>query len=238
MPAQNTLSMRIFKWFRWALYVALGLFLLYQASVLARVWWWVDRNPGETKVMALERERLSAKNPAFALKQQWTGYARISNHLKRAVIAAEDSGFNEHEGFDWDSIEKAWEKNRKKGKVVAGASTITQQVAKNLLLSNQRSYWRKGQEALITAEIEWLMEKDRILELYLNIAEWGEGVFGAEAAARHYFNVSAAQLSESQAAKLAAMLPQPRFYDKNRNAPYLLGRAATIQVRMRGVEVP
>jgi monofunctional glycosyltransferase len=230
--------MRVFKAFRWLVYLALALFVLYQLSVLARVWWWVDRNPSETKVMARERDRLATKNPNLKLKQTWVPYARISNHLKRAVIASEDSGFNEHDGFDWEGIERAWEKNQQKGKVVAGGSTITQQLAKNLLLSHERSYWRKAQEAVITSEIEWLMEKDRILELYLNVAEWGEGVFGAEAAARHYFNVSAAQLGEAQAAKLAAMLPRPKFYDRNRNAPYLLGRTATIQARMRGVEVP
>jgi monofunctional biosynthetic peptidoglycan transglycosylase len=144
----------------------------------------------------------------------------------------------DHEGFDWKGIEEALEKNRKKGKIVAGGSTITQQLAKNLFLSGERSYIRKGQEAVITWMLEDRMQKDRILEIYLNVVEWGNGIFGAEAAARHYYGVSAGQLSREQAAKLAAMLPNPRFYDRNRYAPYLMKRTYVVLARMNQVEAP
>ena len=150
-------------------------------------------------------------------------------NLKRAVIASEDANFTEHEGVDWDAIERAHEANRRKGKVVRGGSTITMQLAKNLFLSGERSYLRKAQEIAITYMIEALMDKRRILELYLNVAEWGEGVFGCEAGARHHFGVPAAQLSAGQGARMAAMLPRPRFYDRNRSSAYLERRSATIQ---------
>ena len=141
-------------------------------------------------------------------------YDKISVHLKRAVIAAEDDKFIDHEGFDWDGIQKAIEKNQKKGKAVAGGSTISQQLAKNLFLSPSRSYLRKAEEAVITVMIENLWDKRRILEVYLNVVEWGDGVFGCEAAAQRYYRVSAAQLAPAQAARLAVMLPNPRKYEK------------------------
>ena len=139
------------------------------------------------------------------------------------IIAAEDMKFVDHEGFDWEGIQRAMEKNQKKGKAVAGGSTITQQLAKNLFLSGSRSYIRKGEEAIITLMLEAVLDKRRILELYLNVAEWGNGVFGAEAAARHYYGASAASLGPEQAARLAAMLPRPQFYDRNRGSEYLAG---------------
>jgi monofunctional glycosyltransferase len=154
------------------------------------------------------------------------------------MIAAEDSTFVEHEGFDWDGIQLAMEKNKKRGRYVAGGSTITQQLAKNLFLSPEKSYLRKGQEAIITLMLEYTLDKERILELYLNVIEWGNGVFGAEAAARRYFGVSAAQLSAEQAAKLAAMAPNPRFYERNGNAPGLRKKIGIIVARMPQVELP
>jgi monofunctional biosynthetic peptidoglycan transglycosylase len=163
---------------------------------------------------------------------------RISNNLKRAVIAAEDARFVDHEGFDWEGIQKAMEKNEKKGKIVAGGSTISQQLAKNLFLSSKRTPWRKAEETLITVMLEKLMDKRRILEIYLNVIEWGEMVFGCEAAAHHYFGVSAAQLSAEQAAKLAAMVPNPRLYDRNRFAPGLLRKTSIILARMNSAELP
>jgi monofunctional biosynthetic peptidoglycan transglycosylase len=165
-------------------------------------------------------------------------YDRIAVSLKRAVVVAEDAKFSDHEGFDWEAIEKAREKNLKKGKIVAGGSTISQQLAKNLFLSGERSTWRKGQEALITVMIEHVMDKRRILEIYLNVIEWGEGVFGAEAAARHYYNVPASALGPEQSARLAAMVPNPRFYDRNRSTAYLARRAQTILARMPAAELP
>src|SRR3990172_3952906 len=138
--------------------------------------------------------RLREKNPRATLQHHWVPYGRISLNLKRAIIAAEDAKFLDHEGFDWDSIAKAYEKNLKKGKIVSGGSTITQQLAKNLFLSGERTWWRKAQEAVITVMLETIMSKRRILEIYLNVIEWGSGVFGAEAAAQHHFGIPAAAL--------------------------------------------
>jgi monofunctional biosynthetic peptidoglycan transglycosylase len=183
-------------------------------------------------------EGLRAKQPKAVLKHQWVDYDRISGHLKRAVVAAEDAKFIDHDGFDWEGIQRALERNQTRGKVVAGGSTISQQLAKNLFLSGERSVLRKGQEALITLMLETVLDKRRILELYLNVAEWGEGVFGAEAAARHYYGVSAANLGPGQAAKLAAMLPRPRYYDRNRNTPYLATYTERILARMPGAQLP
>ena len=220
----------------------IGLFvlavLLYEASVYARVWWWNTHNPGMSSFMSQRLDAAREKDPNAFIRQTWVPYARISANLKLAVIAAEDTAFLDHEGFDWKGIEEALEKNRKKGKIVAGGSTITQQLAKNLFLSGERSYVRKGQEAVITWMLEDRMEKDRILEIYLNVVEWGNGIFGAEAAARHYYGVSASQLSREQSAKLAAMLPNPRFYDRNRFAPYLMRRTGIILARMNQVAAP
>jgi monofunctional glycosyltransferase len=221
--------------------LALGLaaiFLAIQLSYLVRVWWWRDHNPQATAFMEASLERMRAKKPDAKLKHHWVAYERISPALKRAVVAAEDARFSEHEGFDWEAIEKALEKNRKKGKVVAGASTISQQLAKNLFLSADRTPWRKGQEALITVMIEQLMDKRRILELYLNVIEWGDGVFGAEAAARHYYGTSAAALGPEAAARLAAIVPNPRFYDRNRNTAWLAKKTEMILARMPAAELP
>jgi monofunctional biosynthetic peptidoglycan transglycosylase len=165
-------------------------------------------------------------------------YERISPHLKRAIVAAEDARFVDHEGFDWEAIEKAMEKNRRQGKVVMGASTISQQLAKNLFLSAEKTPWRKGQEALITVMIERVMDKRRILEIYLNVIEWGEGVFGAEAAARHYFGASAATLGPEQAARLAAIVPNPRYYDRNRSTAWIDRKTRIILARMPAAELP
>jgi len=181
---------------------------------------------------------LQAQNSKARLKHQWVKYDDISVHLKRAVVAAEDTKFMQHDGFDWDGIRHAYEKNLKKGKLVAGGSTISQQLAKNLFLSSQRTPWRKIQEAIITLMLEKMMSKRRILEIYLNVIEWGDGVFGAEAAARHYYGVGARNLSRYQAAKMAAMIPSPRYYDKHRSTRYLERKTGTIQARMRLVEVP
>jgi len=165
-------------------------------------------------------------------------YERISSNLKRAIIASEDSNFNEHDGVDWDALEKAYAKNSKKHKVVSGGSTITQQLAKNLFLSGSRSYVRKGQELVITYMLETLMDKERIFEIYLNVVEFGTGIYGAEAASRHYYNVSAANLGAAQAAKLAVLLPNPRFFDKHRDSQYLAKRTGVILRRMGSAELP
>ena len=230
---------------RWAfryLFAIIGLIvavvLAYQGYVALKLWWWVDHNPPSTAFMDQRLTIMRDTNPNAKLQQQWVSYEKISGHLKRAILVAEDDTFADHEGFDWDGIQKAMDKNQRKGKVVAGGSTISQQLAKNLFLSGERSMLRKGEEALITLMMERLLDKERILEIYLNVIEWGDGVFGVEAAARHYFGISAAQLSHEQAAKLAAMVPRPRFYDHNRNAPWLLKKTQIILNRMPRAQLP
>lgn len=212
--------------------------VLYQLWVLAHIVWWIRHDPDTTAFMQARLAVMQDTQATAKLQQRWVPYARISRHLKRAVVAAEDSRFTEHHGFDWQGIEQAFEKNLKKGRIVAGGSTISQQLAKNLFLSGHRTPWRKAEEVMITFMLEQLMSKRRILEIYLNVIEWGEGVFGAEAAARHYFHTSAAGLGPAEAARLAAMIPNPRFYDAHRQTRYLSRHAATIQARLRLVNIP
>lgn len=214
------------------------LFLVYQVYIFAWVFWWGWVNPGSTRFMEIRLSELRDKDPKAELQYEWVPYNKISVNLKRALIAAEDANFVDHEGFDWEGIQRAIEKNQKKGRFVAGGSTISQQLAKNLFLTPTRSLLRKGEEALITLMIELLWDKERIFEVYLNVIEWGNGVFGAEAAARHYYRISAAQLGAEQAARLAAMVPNPRFYDRNRAAPGLGRKTAIIVARMRASELP
>jgi monofunctional glycosyltransferase len=225
-------------WWRGLLVVAiLGLYL--QIGYLAGVLWWSHFNPSNTAFMAAGLDRLQEKKgPDAELRHLWVDYKRVSAHLKRAVIAAEDSKFLEHEGFDWEGIETALEKNLKKGRIVAGGSTISQQLAKNLFLSASRNPLRKVQEAIITVMIEAVWTKRRILEVYLNVIEWGNGIYGAEAASRRYFKTSAASLGAAQAAHLAAMIPNPRYYETHRAARGLLKRQGIIAARMGQVSVP
>jgi monofunctional biosynthetic peptidoglycan transglycosylase len=227
--------------FRLCGYVLLALILLFalvQGWFLLHIVYWKYWSPGSTSFMDTRLSQLRSKNPRAELKYVWVEYPKISSQLKRAIIAAEDMKFIDHEGFDWEGIQRAIEKNQKKGKPVAGGSTITQQLAKNLFLSGERSYLRKAQEALITLMLEAVLDKRRILELYINVVEWGIGVFGAEAAARHYYGSSAAALGPEQAARLAAMLPRPQFYDRNRGSAYLAGYAERIQGRMGDAQLP
>jgi len=212
--------------------------LAVQLWYFAHVLWWRSFQPEASAFMNARLERLREKDPKARLAHQWVPFERISTQLKRAVVAAEDAKFVDHEGFDWQAISKAIEKNERKGRVVAGASTISQQLAKNLFLSGERSWIRKGQEAVITWMLETALSKRRILELYLNFAEWGEGVFGAEAAARYHFGVSAAMLSGPQAAFLAAILPSPRRYGRGQVTPYVAGRIETILARMPSAQIP
>ncbi|MFZ6820122.1 monofunctional biosynthetic peptidoglycan transglycosylase [Undibacterium sp. Ji22W] len=222
----------------WLIVIPLGLFILLQLYFLLQIVWWRSFNPESTSFMRQQEAILQAKDPKFVLKHQWVSYSKISKNLKRAVIASEDDGFSEHDGVDWEAMQKAFEKNKKKGKVVSGGSTITQQLAKNLFLSGERSYYRKGQELIITYMLEMCMDKERIFEIYLNSVEWGIGIFGAEAAARHYYGISAAALSPMQAARLAVMLPKPRYYDKNTSSGYLQKRSEIILRRMNSSELP
>lgn len=226
------------RWLKLSLLAILGLFLIWQLWLLGWVLYWKWFNPGTTRFMEIRLAELREKRPDARLEKQWVPYDRISPHLKRAIVAAEDAKFTDHEGFDWDGIQNALEKNQRKGRFVAGGSTISQQLAKNLFLSPQRSLVRKGEEAIITVMIEAIWDKRRILEVYLNVIEWGNGVFGAEAAARHYFGPGAARLGPEQAARLAGMVPAPRYYDRNRNAPGLARKTAIILARMPAAALP
>jgi monofunctional glycosyltransferase len=228
----------LWRWFWRLLLISLGVVALYQGWIFAHIWWWVDHNPSTSAFMDTRLAEMQEKNPDAELRHKWVTYNRISPNLKRALIASEDAKFVDHEGFDWDGIQKAYEKNLKKGKIVAGGSTISQQLAKNLFLSTKRTPWRKGEEALITVMLEKTMSKQRIFEIYLNVIEWGNGVFGAEAASRYYYRTGAGNLGPEQAAKLAAMVPNPRYYDAHRNARGLLRKTGIILARMSQAEVP
>jgi len=228
----------VWHWSRRVLAVLVLLAIAWQGWYFGWVVWWKFVNPATTSFMSLRLDELREKDPRAELKMQWAPYERVSNHLKRAVVAAEDARFSEHEGFDWEGIQKALEKNQKKGRIVAGGSTITQQLAKNLFLSASKTPWRKAQEAVITLMLETVMDKRRILEIYLNVVEWGPGIFGAEAAARHYYGLSAAQLSAEQAARLAVLLPNPRKFGRLPNSAYLAARSQVILGRMGAAELP
>jgi monofunctional biosynthetic peptidoglycan transglycosylase len=214
------------------------LILAYQLWIFLHICWWIHHNPLTSAFMEDRLGVMQEKNPDAVLKYKWVDYQNISPNLKRALIASEDSKFLDHEGFDWDSIQKAYKKNLKTHKIVAGGSTISQQLAKNLFLSTKRTPWRKAEEVMITLMLEATMSKHRIFEIYLNVIEWGNGIFGSEAAARYYYHTSAKNLSPSQAAKLAAMVPNPRYYDKHREAAGLLRKAGIIEARMYYVEIP
>jgi len=226
------------RWLLWVLALVVVILVLVQGWYAMHILWWRDHAPSETAFMAMRDAELHAKGKTSRRAYQWIPYERISPALKRAMIAAEDARFVEHEGFDWEGIQQAMDKNYRKGRVVAGGSTITQQLAKNLFLSSQRSYWRKAEEAVITLMLEALLDKRRIFELYLNVIEWGDGVFGAEAASRRYFGISAADLDASQAARLAAMAPNPRYYERHPDARGLARKIPIIMARMPSAELP
>ena len=240
--------------------------LALQLYFLARVALMLVVDPQSTTFQRSEIWRLLTEQHQVLWSQRWVPENQISIHLKQAVIASEDAGFSDHSGVEWDALEKAWEKNqraevraerinerqdRRPAKAapqvttraraepkVVGGSTITQQLAKNLFLAGERNLLRKAQEIAITFMLEALLPKHRILEIYLNNVEWGEGVFGAEAASRHYFHVPAAQLAALPAARLAVMLPAPKRFEKRPGSPYVMGRASTVAARMSAVDVP
>ena len=243
---------------RWLVLVLLAGLAL-QLYFFARIALMTVVNPESTAFQRSEAWGVAQNTDAMKWRQQWVPYAQISDHLKRAIIASEDASFIVHEGVDMDALEKAWEKNTQaeeraaqsvnrlserkssasvKPPKIIGGSTITQQLAKNLFLSGERTLLRKGQELLLTLMLEALLGKQRILEIYLNNVEWGEGVFGAEAAAQYYFHKPAARLSATEAARLAVMLPRPKYFETHLNSGYLASRARTITARMGGVEIP
>lgn len=241
---------------RWVLWVALAGVAL-QLFFVARIALMAVVDPQSTAFQRSEAWRVATEAERFRWSQRWVDYDELPGHLKRAVMASEDAGFTEHGGVDWEAIESAWEKNARRTELaerraaqaakagrpvrppkVVGGSTITQQLAKNLLLSGERHLLRKGQELVLTFALEAFLSKRRILEIYLNSVEWGEGVFGAEAAAQRYFRKSARQLSAHEAARLAVMLPSPKFFEKRPDSAYLVGRAATVVARMGAVTPP
>jgi monofunctional biosynthetic peptidoglycan transglycosylase len=241
---------------RWLGLLVLALLAL-QLFFVARIGLMVKLAPESTAFERSEAWRL-ATTSNMRWRQQWVPYAQISDNLKRAVIASEDGDFVNHSGVEWDALQKAWEKNARaqqqvekrlatappsaKGKLkppkVVGGSTITQQLAKNLFLSGERTLLRKGQEFVLTLLLEALLSKQRILEIYLNSVEWGEGVFGAEAAAQHYFRKPASRLNAMEAARLAVMLPRPKYFEKLPNSGYVAERAGVIAARMSDAELP
>jgi monofunctional biosynthetic peptidoglycan transglycosylase len=244
----------LLRWLGLLLAALLALQLYFAGRIALMVW--VD--PQSTAFERSEAWRIVNDKTPMNWRQQWVDYDNISDHLKRAVIASEDDGFAMHDGVDWDALEKAWQKNAKseakvaklasgtpsktarqvKPAKVVGGSTITQQLAKNLFLSGERTLLRKGQEFVLTFMLEKLLSKERILEIYLNHVEWGEGVFGAEAAAQRYFKKSAAKLAPLEAARLAVMLPRPKYFEKLPNSNYVAERAGVIAARMQNAELP
>lgn len=233
---------------RWLLLCVLALVAL-QLYFVVRIAAMAVAAPQSTAFERSEAWRIGTDKGELRWRQEWVDYAQISDNLKRAVIASEDDGFSQHDGVDWEALEKAWAKNAKaeqraeqrkttKPPKIVGGSTITQQLAKNLFLSGERTLMRKGQEFALTLLLEHLLSKQRILEIYLNSVEWGEGVFGAEAAAQHYFRKSASKLSAYEAARLAVMLPRPKYFEKVPNSGYLANRAGTIVARMPDAQLP
>jgi len=203
-------------------------------------------DPQSTSFQRSEAWRLAYSDKGLAWRQQWVPYGQLPDALKRAVIVSEDDVFALHHGVQWEAIEKAWQRNARaeaqarqnRSVKIVGGSTITQQLAKNLFLSGERTLWRKSQEFLLTLMLEALLDKRRILEIYLNNVEWGEGVFGAEAAAQHYFRKPASQLQAWEAARLVVMLPRPKYFERLPNSPYLQSRTEVILARMPQARLP
>ena len=218
--------------------IAFLLFFFYQFWILLHIILWTVVNPGESAFMETRLEHLQEKDEKATLRHQWVNYNQISINIKQAVIAAEDAKFIDHEGFDWEGIEKAYEKNKRRKKIVAGGSTISQQLAKNLFLSNQRTPWRKAEETIITLMLETILSKQRILEIYLNVIEWGNNVYGIEAASIRYFSSHARELNSFQSAKLASMIPNPKYYERHQDASGLIERSGIILSRMNAAQVP
>jgi monofunctional glycosyltransferase len=237
---------------RWIFLVLLGLvvgLVLYEAVTLLRVYWLRNSNPSSTSLIDTRVNEARAKGQQPKREQVWVPLDRISPNLQRAVLAGEDTNFTTHHGFDYQAIQKAWEQAQREAAREAkqegedddwipdlpdfkrGASTISQQLAKNLYLSSQRSFIRKGQEALVTIMLERLLTKRRILEIYLNVIEWGDGIYGAEAAARRYFGKPAASLSAQEAAYLSAMIPNPRTFFNPQVNPRRVARRQRIILR-------
>jgi monofunctional biosynthetic peptidoglycan transglycosylase len=244
MPTVRNICRRLLWPCSWSvLGLVIGLELLFAVRIAAMAW----LPPASTTFERNELWRLSRQDGPLRWQHNWVELGRISVHLQRAVIVSEDDLFLQHNGVQWDALKKAWQRNARASAQAArqgrpaqlvGASTITQQLAKNLFLSGERTLLRKAQELLLALMLEAMLDKRRILELYLNHVEWGQGIFGAQAAARHYFGKNAADLNASEAARLAVMLPRPKWFEKNPDSPYWVERSGLILSRMAGVKTP
>jgi monofunctional biosynthetic peptidoglycan transglycosylase len=221
------------------LLVLLGLAFVYQSWIVLSIVRYRSANPTSTALMDQRASEARSRGEEVKRVQVWVPYDRISRNLTRAVLAGEDSRFLDHAGFDWEEMRKALEEDWNRGQFKRGASTITQQLAKNLFLSTSKNPLRKIHEALITKEMEWILGKRRILEIYLNVIEWGDGVYGAEAASRKYFNTSAAAVSADQAAFLSAIIPSPNgAFNPATHRRRVERRKNLIERLMRHVVVP
>ncbi|MDR5855414.1 monofunctional biosynthetic peptidoglycan transglycosylase [Caballeronia sp. LZ062] len=237
-PARRAARLGPARWIAYGVSVIFIAFLATQLYFFLQIGVWTATNPGSTAFMRADAWTLAKTHPGIVLQRTWVPYDQISRNLKRAIIASEDANFVNNNGYETDAILQAWEKNKSRGKIVAGGSTISQQLARNLFLSREKSYIRKAQELVITWMLEFCWTKERIFEVYLNSVEWGNGVYGAEAAAHYYYKTSAAKLTAGQSARLAVMLPRPKYFDDHRNSPYLTARARVIARRMGAAELP
>lgn len=226
------------RWFWRFIFICIYTLFLYQLWIFSQIYYWNQHNPTTSAFMQSQLETLRETDSLAVLRHQWVTYEQIAPDMKRAIIASEDGKFMQHNGFDYEALQNAFEKNLKENNFVVGGSTISQQLAKNLFLSNEKTLQRKIQEAIITIMLEKVMTKRRILEIYLNIIEWGNGVFGIHAAAHHYYGIPASALTANQAAFLAALVTNPRYYDKNRMSQHLLKKSEIILQRVPSAKIP
>ncbi|MBI5198752.1 MAG: monofunctional biosynthetic peptidoglycan transglycosylase [Nitrospirae bacterium] len=197
-------------------------------------------NPKKTSFMEYRERASKKKGKSYKITQIWVPLSTVPSYFIKAALIAEDDKFWSHEGFDFEAIKKAIEKDIKKGKFAFGGSTITQQLARNLYLTPEKTLLRKIKEAIITWRIERVITKKRILELYLNVVEWGDGIFGIEAASRYYYNKPSSELTPEESARLAAVLPNPKRYSPTGESKYIEMRARLILdiMKMRGIILP
>lgn len=223
---------------KWLIALPFAVFILFNAYVYGNILTYRAVAPHQSAFMSMRMSQFRSEGRNVTLDYRWVPYNQISVNLKKALIASEDAGFAEHSGFDWRGMRNAFRKNEKSGEIRSGGSTISQQLSKNLFLNDGRNYLRKAEEAAITAMMEAVTDKDRIFELYLNVIEWGYGIYGAEAASQHFFKKPASDLSRQQAALLTARVPAPLFYAENPKSPRLRAKANIVLRRMRSAELP
>lgn len=226
------------NWIKYLVAAPLACIVLFNVWAYGNILSYRAIAPYRTSFMSIRMDELAAEKPDVALDYRWVPYPQISVNLKKALIASEDAGFAEHSGFDWNGIKNAMQRNERSGKIRAGGSTISQQLAKNLFLNESRSYFRKAEEAVLTSMLEATTDKDRLYELYLNVIEWGYGIYGAEAAAQHWHRKSAAELTKAQAAELAARVPRPLYYADHPRDAALKRKTNIILRRMGSAELP